>query len=185
MLEVDPVEQPTRPKCGCPAESPQGVPILAGDRLQRLTELEHRISKGSVPRGGQSCAFRDYQHFDWLAGLKWKALQNDLAMLADCSFSPVCLHGLIIEDSITRLSRGAGFAPVRPELGCRNPAGARWFRARTAFPGTDLSKPLKEGARARNAFDCWKDSRRTSPASWKVPAHPTSSCRGPIPPLAL
>jgi len=29
-----------QPKCGCPAESPQGVPVLAGNRLQRRAELE-------------------------------------------------------------------------------------------------------------------------------------------------
>jgi hypothetical protein len=40
---------PPDPKCGCPAESPQGVPVLAGNRLQRLTELQDRISKASVP----------------------------------------------------------------------------------------------------------------------------------------
>jgi len=31
-------------------------------------------------------------------GAKWETLQNDFAMLADCSLSPLCLHALIIED---------------------------------------------------------------------------------------
>jgi hypothetical protein len=52
-LAADPVEKPTRPKCGCPAESPQGVPVLACDRLQRLTELENRISQASAPCRGR------------------------------------------------------------------------------------------------------------------------------------
>ena len=49
LVAADPVEKPTRPKYGCPAESLQGVPVLAGNGLQRLTELENRISKASFP----------------------------------------------------------------------------------------------------------------------------------------
>jgi hypothetical protein len=39
-----------RPKCGCPAQSQEGVPVLAGNRLQGITELEDRISKACRPR---------------------------------------------------------------------------------------------------------------------------------------
>jgi hypothetical protein len=72
-LAADPAEKPTRPKYGCPAESLQGIPVLAGNRLQRLTELENRISKTSAPGRRWSCGFRDYQHFNRLAGFEWKA----------------------------------------------------------------------------------------------------------------
>jgi hypothetical protein len=86
----------------------ESVPVLAGNRLKRLTELEHRISKASVPQRGRSRAFRDYQHFNWLSGLEWKPFQNEFAILTDCSFSPVCLHG----QYLIALSRGAGLAVV-------------------------------------------------------------------------
>jgi len=52
-VAADPVEKPTKPKCGCPAESLQGVPVLAGDRLQRLMELDYRISKASAAGPGE------------------------------------------------------------------------------------------------------------------------------------
>ena len=103
LVAALPVEKPTRPKCGCPAESLQGVPVLAGNRLQRLTELENRISKASAGGRRRSRGLRDHQHFNRLAGLKWKAIQNEFAMLADCSLSPVCLHALSIEDGAFRM----------------------------------------------------------------------------------
>jgi hypothetical protein len=49
LVAADPAEKPTRPKCGCPEESLQGVPVLAGNRLQGLTELENRVSKAAAP----------------------------------------------------------------------------------------------------------------------------------------
>ena len=106
----DPAEQPTRPKCGCRAGSPQGVPVVAANRLERLAEFENRIPKASANR--RCRCFRDHQHFNRLAGLERKPLQNEIAVLADRSLPPVCLHGPIIEDLITRLSRGAQIAPV-------------------------------------------------------------------------
>src|ERR1039457_2149253 len=72
-------------------------------RLQRLTELENRISKASAGGRRRSRGLRNHQHFNRLAGLKWKAIQNEFAMLADCSLSPVCLHALSIEDGAFRM----------------------------------------------------------------------------------
>ena len=72
-----------------PAETPGSVPVLAGNRLERILELKNRISQASVPRRGRSWGFRDHQHFNWLAGFKWQALHDQFAMLADRSLSPV------------------------------------------------------------------------------------------------
>ena len=72
-----------------PAESPGSVPVLAGNRLERITELEYRISQASVPRRGRSWGLRDHQHFNRLAGFKWQSIQNQFAMLVDRSLSPV------------------------------------------------------------------------------------------------
>jgi hypothetical protein len=67
--------------------------------------LENRISKASAPGRRRSCGFRDHQHFNRLAGLEWKALQNEFAMFTDCSLSPVCLHALSIENLAARRAR--------------------------------------------------------------------------------
>ena len=84
------------------AESLQGVPVLAGNRLQRRMELENRVSKASAPSRRRPRGFRDHQHFNRLAGLKWNGLQNEFAVLTDCSLRPVCLHALSIEDPVRR-----------------------------------------------------------------------------------
>ena len=76
----------------------QGVPVLAGNRLQRIMELENRVSKAALLNRRRPRNFRDHQHFNPLAGLKWEAFQNEFAMLTDCSLSPVCFHAFSIED---------------------------------------------------------------------------------------
>jgi hypothetical protein len=76
----------------------QGVPVLAGNRLQRIMELENRISKAAPPNRRCPCGFQDHQHFNPLAGHKWEVFQNEFAMLTDCSLCPVCLHAFSIED---------------------------------------------------------------------------------------
>jgi hypothetical protein len=58
--------------------------------------FENRTSKASAP-GGRSCGFREHQHFNGLAGLERKALQNEFAVFTDRSLTPVCLHALSIE----------------------------------------------------------------------------------------
>jgi len=117
----DRVGKPTRSKCGCPAGSPESVPILARDGFQGLMVFEDRISESSVPRGR---AFRNYQDLNRLAGFKWQALQKEFAMFADFRLSPVCLHAPSIEDlaalllSLQGACRGDS-CPLRPDVRCR------------------------------------------------------------------
>jgi hypothetical protein len=66
------------------------------------TELENRISKAPARGRRRSRGFRDDQYFNRLDRLKWETLQNEFAMLTDCSLSPVCLHALGIEGLIVR-----------------------------------------------------------------------------------
>jgi len=60
----------TRPKYGCPAESPQGFPLLTGDRLQGLMIFENRTSEGSARGRCEGCLSRNHQNLHKLAGLK-------------------------------------------------------------------------------------------------------------------
>jgi hypothetical protein len=99
-MAVDPGERPTRPRCGYPAGLPQGVPVLACNRLQRIMELQDRLSKALAPGRRRSGGLREHQHFNRLAGIKREALQDEFAMLTNRSVSPVCLHALIINDLV-------------------------------------------------------------------------------------
>ena len=76
----------------------QSVPVLAGNRLERLTEIEDRVSEASAADRRRSWGLRDHQHFDRLAGREGKALQTEVAVCADCRIFPVCLHAINIED---------------------------------------------------------------------------------------
>src|SRR5579871_4251866 len=69
------------------AESLQGVPVPAGHRLVRITELKNRISKASVCSGCWSGSSRHHQDINWLARFKWKPVQDEFSMLTDRSLS--------------------------------------------------------------------------------------------------
>ena len=98
MLEVDPVEQPTRPKCGCPAESPWSVPVLVGNWLEGLAVFKNGAHKAVVPSRFQPDAFRKHQHFNRLSRIKWQTLQSEFTMIADGSLNPMRPHSLSVVD---------------------------------------------------------------------------------------
>jgi hypothetical protein len=83
-------------------------------------ELENRVTKAPAPSRRRPRGFRDHQHFNRLAGLKWNGLQNEFAMLTDCSLRPVCLHALSIEDRVRRCA-----ARLLAVLAARSRAGTR------------------------------------------------------------
>ncbi len=72
--------------------------VPAGSGLERLTEIQGRVSEASAAGRRRSCGFRNHQHSDRLAGREGKALQTEVALCADCRISPVRLHAISIED---------------------------------------------------------------------------------------
>jgi len=79
-------------------------------------ELEDRPAEVLARRRG-SYGFRNHQHVNRLVGFERKTLQNELAMLADRSLSPVCFHALSTEDLV--VSREAVARPAVAGRGLR------------------------------------------------------------------
>jgi hypothetical protein len=98
-----------------------------------------------------------------LAGLKWKVLQNELAILTDSSLSPVCLHAPSLEDLImrcvTRRSTGDDPDGRSPRS---EPSAALRISDWSMWSGTGLPTAATGVSREESALDCQALQIRTS-----------------------
>ena len=74
-------------------ESVQEFPVVDGDRIERIVELQDGVLQGAVFGWGA----RKDEHLDWLAGFEGQVFEREFTVRADGRFSPVGCHEFNIE----------------------------------------------------------------------------------------